>query len=308
VTATDLRGARSIVLGANGYIGRHLVHGIRAAGGDVLAFDVQEEPAVTGVQYQRLDVSESVPLERLDWSVDVVHHLAGLTGTHNGFEQYARFVQVNEVGLLNVLGAIRKSGHRPRVVFPSTRLVYRGSDEPLREAAAKAPRTVYAVNKLACENLLEAYRNAFDLAFTVYRICVPYGSLPGGGYSYGTVGALIRQAQEARCIRLYGDGSLRRTFSHVSDVCRQVLDTCRDERSSGEIFNVGGDDHSLGEAASWIAERFGARVEHVEWPPGDLRIESGHTVFDGAKLQGLLASPPEHRFREWVRSSPELDR
>jgi len=304
----EVRGKRALLLGANGYLGRHLTHYLAKAGCAVRACDMQPEGAcpVPAGEYLQLDVTRLEALQVIDWDVDFVFVFAGMTGTHAGFEQFNRFVQVNELGLLNVLTAILGSGHRPRIVFPSTRLVYAGSELSLPEDAPKQPKTIYAVNKLACEHILESYRHAFDLPFTIFRICVPYGNSVGNGYSYGLTGTFIKQARENSAITLYGDGSLRRTLSHIDDICRDVIALAADPRGVGEIFNVPGEPFSLLAVATAIAARYGARVDYRDWPAKDLKIESGHTVFDGSKLRSLFDRSPDQHFESWIRQAPDL--
>lgn len=294
---------RGIVLGANGYLGRNLVHFLRDQGWQVLASDLQAQSSYADPSYVSVDVTDASQLGELDWDVDAVFVFAGLTGTRNGFDRFREFVAVNEVGLLCVLNAVKESGYRPRVVFPSTRLVYEGSEQPLREDAPKVPKTVYAVNKLAGEGLLQVYANAFSIPFCVYRICVPYGNSAGTSYSYGTIGALLKQARETSVIRLYGDGELRRTFTHVEDICAQIIATTTDIRSCNSVLNVGGQDLSLRRVATLIAETHGAKVVCTDWPVDDWRIESGHTVFDAAKLTSIYEGKSKHRFEDWVRTT-----
>lgn len=81
-------------------------------------------------------------------------------------------MDVNEKGLLHLLNHIRLSPYRPKIIFPSTRLVYQGADKALTEEAKKETKTIYAVNKLACEGYLYAYRQSFDIPYTIFRICI----------------------------------------------------------------------------------------------------------------------------------------
>lgn len=289
---------RSLVLGAGGYLGRHLALTLRAAGNEVVAL-VRDGPTGTAA-----DIGDPDALQALDWDVDSVFVFAGVTGTAASFNRYRSFVGDNQTGLLNILDAIRHSGHRPRVVFPSTRLVYKGSDQPLAEGAELQARTVYAASKIACELHLQAYANAFDIPYTVFRICVPYGNSLGEAYSYGTVGNFIQQAKSEGRIRLYGDGSLRRTFSHVGDICRAIVLGSQREDFMNQVFNIPGEDLSLLQAAQLIAARLQAKVESAPWPEFDLRIESGSTVFDGSKLLARLPSVERRTMAEWVASIP----
>lgn len=286
---------KCLVLGARGYIGRHLQAALRAQGHQVVAAASRAGPAQS-----RVDVADAPTLNALDWAVDVVFLLAGVTGTSASFKDPEAYVNGNELGLLNVLQSIRLSGHRPRLVFPSSRLVYQGSNRPLAETAPLEAKTVYAANKIACEFHLRAFSNAFDIPHTIFRICVPYGNSQGSEYSFGTVGNFVRQALENKRIALYGDGSQRRTFTHVEDLCRfMVLGSASADFENG-TFNIPGDDLSLLEAAKLIGARLGAQIGFSPWPPLDLRIESGSTVFDGTQTQSRLPTVVARKMDLWA--------
>ncbi len=289
---------KCLVIGAAGYLGRHLVPALRAAGHDVSAV------ARNGQDGLLADVGDMKSMKALDWDVDCVFHFAGATGTTASFNDYQTFVAGNQIGLLNVLDCIRQSGHRPRIVFPSTRLVYKGSAQSLQETAELEARTIYAASKIACEMHLKAFARAFDIPFTVFRICVPYGNAQGGRYSYGTVGNFIQQAFDTGRIGLYGDGSLRRTFTHIDDICRAIVLGSAQEDFKNEVFNIPGEDLSLLQAAGMIATHLRATIGLTPWPEFDLRIESGHTVFDGAKLSARLPSSTQRTMNDWVTSMP----
>lgn len=294
---------KCLVFGADGYIGRHLVHFLLRSGNAVTAYGLTSQVLTgEGANYQVVDVSKRATLIEIDWDVDVVFIFAGLTGTYVGFERAEQFVKVNEIGLLNILESIRASGCRPRLVFPSTRLVYKGSDTALHEDSPFYPKTVYAVNKLACEHLLRVYSSSFNIDHTIYRICVPYGNVIGTDYSYGTVGSFMKQASENQAIRLFGDGSLRRTFTHVEDLCDQILTSCMAESTLNQTLNTLGEDVSLRNVADAIAKKFGATLEFMPFPDKDLRIESGDTVFDASKLQGLFRLNLKHKILDWLEN------
>lgn len=265
------------IFGARGYLGRQLAHYFSDKGVPCDGFDVPE-----------CDVTDRAFWETFspaDYSA--VLFFAGLTGTERGFDLADSYLQVNEGGLLNLLSRLAPFGAAaPKVVFPSTRLVYRGSEHPLCEDAPKETKTVYAVNKLACESYLSAYANRYGIRYAVCRICVPYGSLTDAGdYSYGTVGFFVRQIADGQPVRLYGGGVVRRTFTHVADICRVVEFLSRSTATG--VFNVGGCAHSLREVAERFAAKGNAGVQSVEWPDEALRLESGSTVFDSTRLDEL---------------------
>jgi UDP-glucose 4-epimerase len=288
---------KCLVFGATGYLGGHLVPALQARGHEVVAYSLRKGP-----ESSRVDIGDFQKLSNLDWAVDRVFVFAGVTGTTASFTHCEAYVRGNEIGLLNILECMRLSRSRARVVLPSSRLVYKGSERPLRETAELEARTVYAANKIGCEFFLRAYANAFGIPYTVFRVCVPYGNSQGDQYSYGTVGNFIKQAMDAGRVRLYGDGGLRRTFTHIDDLCQAViLGSTRDDFEN-ETFNVPGEDLSLLEAARLVAARLNADIEFAAWPSFDLAIESGSTVFDGGKMLARLPSVVTRSMAEWAES------
>lgn len=273
------------IIGGKGYIGKHLDYYLQQRGITSMVYDVQEldEP-----NYKKIDITNPASVAEIDLNVDYIFMFAGLTGTYAGFDKYETYNAINEIGLLNLLDAICKSEYRPKVIFPSTRLVYKGVDKALRESDEKETKTIYAVNKIACEGLLQAYKTSFDIPYAVFRICIPYGNLLSTDYSFGTVGFFIKQASAGKDITLYGGGNIKRTFTHMEDLCYQVVEGAFNPNSNGEIYNIGGETYSLREAAEIIAAKFGTNVVDVPWPERDLRIESDHTYFDDTKIRTLL--------------------
>ena len=141
------------VIGANGYIGKHIVSYLqRHYDVNVDSYDIVTECDLPN--YHKLDLTDKESIKVLDLDVDYIFMFAGLTGTYNGFNEYEKFISINELGLLNLLDAIKSSEYRPKVIFPSTRLVYKGVDKPLIEDDQKESKTIYAANKLACEGYL----------------------------------------------------------------------------------------------------------------------------------------------------------
>lgn len=268
---------RMAVFGHKGYLGGQLLFYAKKQGWSCFGYDLPECDVLDDSFWTDFD-----PLK-----YDVIAYFSGLTGTDSGFISEQKYLAVNEGSLLKLLSKLVPLGAgSPKVVFPSSRLVYRGSDGWLSEDSPKETKTVYAVNKLACEGYLSAYANRFGIRYATVRICVPYGSMISADYSYGTLGFFLQQIKSTNTISLYGDGSLRRTFTHVADIVEVVL-RIADGDVQG-VFNIGGDDLSLSEAAQIVATRYGANVKFVPWPQAALALESGSTVFDARKLASAI--------------------
>ena len=277
------------LFGSNGYLGTQLAYDFGRRGVEVVGFDV---PAC--------DVTDSSFWERFEPSAyDAILFFAGKTGTEKSFVEADSFCAVNEMGLLGFLKRIAPLGEKaPKVIFPSSRLVYRGTENALKEDDPKEAKTVYAANKLACEFLLQAYNIRYGIPYSVVRICVPYGSLVSRDYSYGTIGFFVRQAANGGPITLYGDGTIRRTFTHVGDIAEAVHRLASSDAIG--VFNIGGHTYSLGEVAGMIARQKKIAVEFVGWPDIALRLESGSTCFDSTKLDTLVGMGPYHDIHDMI--------
>ncbi len=293
--------SKSIIIGSNGYLGRNLAHYLISQNEEVICYDIHKESLVHQSNYNQLDITNYESVSKICLDTDIIYMFAGITGTSQGFHDYDRFIDINEKGLLNLLTRIRETGTQARIIFPSTRLVYRGHPGVLlKENSEKEAKTLYALNKLACEHLLAMYKNAFDIHYTIFRICIPFGTLIEGETSYGTLGFLLNKAMKDQNITLYGDGLLRRTFTHVSDICRKIHIAIQYEESDGKIYNIGGENLSLLELASKIAYKYNVNIEYAEWPELALKVESGDTMFDSSCLDKLVKEDYMSNIHDWL--------
>ena len=292
---------KAAVIGANSYIARNLARVNREEGyAEALLCDCQPEHMDGEPGYRQIDVFDQGAVERAVEGSSLVYFFVGKTGTLQGFETPGTFLDVNERSLLVMLNACRKASPGAKVVFPSTRLVYRGCGSALGEDAPKQFLTPYAVQKYACEQYLEMYRRLYGISYCTLRICVPYGTLVEPVSSYGTLDFFLRQAREEGVVSVYGDGSQRRTFTYIGDLCRILWGAGLDPRCADDVYNVGGEDCSVREVAEKVAEAEGVPVAEKEWPAMSLLTESGSTVFDSSKLDRILWEPYRMTVDRWI--------
>ena len=291
-----------LVCGASGYLGHNLCYYLIREGYHVTGVDLVPWPGnkIENFTFLQTDLSDPAVYENLISDDTVIFFFIGLNGTARGFDHYANYVAVNELSLLHLLNALRAGGAKSRIIFPSSRLVYRGCrDRELAEDAPGDSKTIYAVNKIACEAYLKVYHNAFGIDYRVLRIGIPYGNLIGNSYSYGTIKFMLDQAGRGE-ITLYGDGSMRRTFTHVEDVCRQFCALAETDEKSHFVYNACGENYSLREVAQIIADRFHAKISYCPFPDLERKLESGDTVFDGGRMFRLLPEPVKHQLKVWL--------
>ncbi len=292
-----------VVLGANGYIARNLVYVLRRdyPEYELSLYGCEEISADGDPNYSVVDMTNKESIRHLDLSCDIIFMFVGKTGSANGFDEYDTFIDINERTLLNLLYEYRRQESKARIIFPSTRLVYKGKHFPLKESAEKEFKTIYAINKYACEKYLEQFHRVYNIQYSIFRICVPYGTLIPKASSYGTAEFMLSKATNGENISLYGDGSARRTLIYIDDLCKIMIAGALSKKCANNVYNIGGEDYSLKEMAELIANKNGVGVEYVDWPDVAAKIESGDTVFDSEKLNKAIGYYPISKFVDWIK-------
>ncbi len=290
-----------IILGANGYIARNLYYQLCGKGNyEVALFDRQEKHFDRGKTYRQLNILDKESLAEIDFDVDIIFMMAGRSGSANGFHEYGDFIDINEKGLLNVLSEMIDQKSRAKIIFPSTRLVYKGRGGRLKENDEKEFKTIYAINKFSDEMYLQQFHNIYGLNYCIFRICLPYGTFVEDAISYGTINFMISKASKGEEISLFGDGSVRRTLTYIGDLCNILIEGAQNSACVNDVFNIGGEDYSLTEMAELISRKYKTNVSYVEWPFIERIIESGDTVFDDEKLNAILNYKMTMSFEDWV--------
>jgi UDP-glucose 4-epimerase len=293
-----------VIFGANGYFGRNLAHYLHLNDNyTIFHYDLHQEHVDGLSNYYSLDVLNKNQLNSIDIDVDYIFWFVGLNGTVKSLDDYENFIKINEIGLLHLLNTIRKKKIQPRIILPSSRLIYAESNnEFLNENSKKEFKSIYALNKFFCEEVLKIYSSIFGIPFTIFRIGLPYGNLIGRNANYGTVSFFLHEAMNGNNIKLYGNGEQKRTFTHISDILKTFMQSLTSEISINEIYNIGGEELNLKTVASLIALKYNVNVESVQWPKLDLAVEVGDSVFDSSKLDSCIKLKNRINFEAWVQT------
>jgi UDP-glucuronate 4-epimerase len=246
--------ARVVVTGGVGFIGYHLTSALLARGDDVTVVDdfsdapypraeKRRNEADLRAAYGKLNVVEACVTDRaamdpLIKGADVLIHLAGLAGVRPSFADPARYARVNVEGTAVVHELAREHGIS-RFLFASSSSVY-GNTTPLparEDAPAIEPESPYAASKRAAELVATALsRRAPSMSCAALRFFTVYGprQRPEMAITLFTRAVLAR-----RTITVFGDGSMRRDFTHVDDIVRGVLATIEHAPHGFRAYNLG---------------------------------------------------------------------
>ncbi len=264
MTDSALMSRRSLVTGADGFLGRGVVAALAREGVRTLvATDVREVPAerrLPGVTYLVQDVRDPALVQTLaDHAIDSVVHLASIVTPGKGSNREFEY-SVDVLGSQNVLDACVATGVKHIVVSSSGAAYGYHADNPawLRETDALRGNEVfaYAHHKRLVEEMLAQYRADHPaLAQTVLRI----GTILGERVD-NQITALF---DKPRLLAIRGSESPF-VFIWDEDVTGAILHALRTQRAG--CFNLAGDGAlPLRE----IARRLGKPVR--ELPAGLLR-------------------------------------
>ena len=268
---------RYLVTGAAGFIGSHLAEALGAAGHDVVGLDAftdYYDPARKRANADGLDVVEAdVVTADLDATLDGmdgVYHLAGQPGVRASFgPDFEHYVRRNVQASGRLFEAAAR--HGVRVVYASSSSIYGDAESyPTREDAPPRPISPYGVSKLCVEHLAYAHARTTGLEAVGVRYFTVYGPRQRPDMAFTP---LLEALAAGEPYRLFGDGSVSRSFTYVTDAVAGTIAAMQHGRA-GELYNIGGGEEATMRDAIALAEGIAGReleLEHHAPAAGDVR-------------------------------------
>jgi UDP-glucose 4-epimerase len=296
---------RVLVTGANGYLGRAVVHLLSTAGHEPIAMvRKRSSPSQTAARVADL-LDDAALREALD-GAEAVCHLAGLTRARESMTEPLRYFRVNTGGTVALLEAMSAAGVS-RIVFASTGSIY-GTPErqPMTESLPDAPPHPYAASKLAAEWALHAQAGTGRLSAAVLRLM----NVAGGADPDPTrlIPRTFAAALNGSALEVNGDGSAIRDYLHIDDAAAAFV-ACLEKTPPGrfERYLIGsGQGSSILDVVAAVEQQTGRRIQLIHRPPAP---EPAALVSDPAKAAAELGWYPRHsELESIVRDMPDDDR
>ncbi len=312
---------RTLVTGADGFLGEHLLTRLLERGDEVSASALTLPPTrstltssqMAAVDWKAADVRDHDALFRVLAATqpDRVYHLAGFASGALARQQAEEALRVNAGGTVNLCEAVLSVREEfpefdPRILVMGSGEAYGDAGvpgEPLSEDLDLRPGDVYGLSKACQEMAAHTYRRADGVRTVVAR---GFNLIGPGQQPHFVVPDFCRQvaavARGDHPPRLkVGNLDVERDFTDVRDGIR-AFTRMMELASPDAAYNVcSGRAVSIRAILGWILDEAGVEVE-VEVEADRVREdEIAHRVGDPARLREATGWEPRHDIEETVR-------
>lgn len=306
---------KAVVTGAAGFIGSNVVARLLQEGWKVVAVDdlstgyAENLPDQPDLHFFEADVRDPGLVAEAVRGADVVFHLAASVGNKRSIDDPFSDSEINLIGTLVVLEAMRAAGV-PAIVFSSSAGIFGELKElPIREDHPLEPASPYGVSKLAAEKMCLAFAKLYDMRAVALRYFNVYG-IHQRYDAYGNVIPIfVHRLLAGEPLIIYSDGEQTRDFVNVRDVAEANL-LAATAQVSGAFNIASGTSITINRLVELLAEASDLRpmVEYAPPRPGDVRdslasLETAGALLGYAPSVSLEAGLAE--YVDWMRKEHE---
>ena len=229
---------KALITGILGFVGQYLSDELSGNGYSVHGLDIAE-----GVDTACVDLLDGKAVRDYVHAIrpDVIYHLAAQASVPLSWEQPRRTYELNVIGAINLLEAVRGETPSCRILMVGSSDQYgaTGSVGPIGEERELHPQNPYAASKKAQEEIACVYANAYAMDLNLTRSFNHSGPGQKPGYLITDLcqGIVKVERGEAEYLSV-GNLEAARDFTDVRDVVRAYR-LIGEKGIRGEIYNVG---------------------------------------------------------------------
>ena len=312
----DWSGRRTLVTGAGGFIGSHLVEALTRAGANVRAFvrynsrndygwlEDCDPSVVESIEIFRGDLANPEAVDRAFRDCESAFHLGALIPIPYSYVHPREFVAANVTGALNVLEASRRANVR-RLIHTSSSEVYGTAQSvPIDENHPLHAQSPYAATKIAADQLALSFKDSFDTPVVIARPFNTYGPRQS---ARAVIPTLVTQGMAREFVEL-GSTHPTRDFLYVEDTVEGLIRCGEADGIEGDVINIGtGVEVSVADLAGLVLRLLDRElpVEHssTRARPPDSEVE--RLVADPRKAERLLGWKHQVSLEDGLRRTIE---
>ena len=313
---------RILVTGAAGFIGSALCEKLVLSNHEVTAVDnfsdyydvslkrmrVKELLSPLNLEVLNLDICDQASVEKVFTSSkpEVVIHLAAQAGVRLGVIESRKYVESNLVGFSNILISTIEN-KIPKFLYASSSSVYGDKAAiPYQESESNLhPNSFYGSTKLANELLTPTLVNNSATVARGLRFFTVYGPWGRPDMAYFRMIANVIAGTD---FNFFGDGSIERDFTFISDAVSSVINLTMelDSRKPGfsDVVNLGGGRPlSMNYLLETVGSLTGKKVEFERFETN--KNDATKTMSDATYIQELIGSKPSIKLEDGISKTIE---
>ena len=213
-----------------------------------------------------IDIRESTEINKIinEFQPNVIFHLAGQVAMTTSIENPRADFEINILGTINILEAVRNNSPQSMVFYSSTNKVYGDLEEfeyleektryitkdypnGFSEEIKLSFHSPYGCSKGSADQYVLDYHRFFGLRTAVFRHSSMYGGRQFSTFDQGWIGWFCRKAIETKNgilkepFSISGNGKQVRDVLFADDMVDLYLGAINNiDRIKGEAFNIGG--------------------------------------------------------------------
>jgi UDP-glucose 4-epimerase len=294
-----------VVIGANGFIGSHLVDALAGNGYRVRAFDrfSSSEPTFesTGVEIVRGEFLSRADLEAAVRGQDYVVHMLSTTTPATAESDPTLDIRTNLAQTVELLEA-SVAANVSQFYFASTGGAIYGQQgkAAYAESDRALPLSPYGIGKLTIEHYLDYFRVTHGLQSTALRISNPYGPRQRPHKKQGLIPIVLERLLAGEEIVRFGDGSMVRDYIYVGDLVDMIVTVISSDEHRHALYNIGsGHGNTVNEVFAAIERVTGRTISVVERPVPATFVD--RVVLDTSRYSAEFGVHPLKSLDEGIR-------
>lgn len=311
-----------LIIGGLGFIGSNLAHALVKKGFKVTIIDAELDPygwnnfnietIKDKVEYKKVDIRHKDNIFNAVKGQDIIFNFAGQVSRLISLENPELDIDINILGSINVLEAVKIHSPNAKVIFAGSRgqtgePVYL----PVDEEHPDNPNDIYGINKLTAEKYHKLYFDVYGLKTTVFRINNVYGprcQIKHG--HYGVLNLFIGWALQDLPLTVFGDGSQTRDYIYIDDLIEAFIKVMNNPGTDGQSFQVGsGVETRFIDIVNIIRKTVGkGEIVHQPFPETLDKIDINRFVSSSEKLKNTTGWSPEISLDQGISRTVEYYR
>lgn len=327
-----------LITGGAGFVGSNLAEQVLKRGEQLYIIDnlyrvggkdnINLLRKIGDFKFEKIDVRDSESVDKFVKEVqpDVIFHLAGQVAMTTSIENPREDFEINTLGTINILEAVRKYSKDTIITYSSSNKVYGDLEyinyyeEDKRYVAIdhkngfdeRMPldfHSPYGCSKGAAEQYMLDYARIYKLKTIVFRHSTMYGVHQFATEDQGWIGWFCKKAIETKKgilkepFTICGNGKQVRDVLYVEDVVNCYFKATENiEKTAGNVFNIGGgieNSLSLLELFCILEEKCNIKMKYnkINWRESDQKV----FVADNTKIISYTNWEPKVTSEEGIR-------